>query len=94
MNWIVFEANNGDIIWLEDGKEINVTNLVKRDTPKKPREASGFMPDDNQMMKFRRDDICPKCWMILSKVFHPVEKKVKPSFCPFCGQAIDWSDKE
>ena len=47
MNRIVFEANNGDVIWLEDGKEFNVTELVERAKPMKPSDemTGGLMCD-------------------------------------------------
>lgn len=61
----------------------NLQELIERSTPKKPKmkvlnEAEPWYCGDH----FVEREVCPSCWHKLLD---------KNSYCPICGQAIDWN---
>lgn len=76
-------------VFNRDNKDLKlIQELVDKATPKKPinYKSDAIEPYPH--------DICPNCTVWLLDVLHPVEDIAKPSYCPFCGQAIDWSKDE
>ena len=53
------------------------------------------MPSKPYMSRISLDESvfgCPSCRLQIDNIWN--RAKYKPSYCPICGQALDWSDEE
>jgi hypothetical protein len=73
-------VNNGSM--LEDDLK-TLHELVDKETPKKPDKIIDDFCDDTYEYYF-----CPKCENEVE-----CENEVGDTYCPFCGQALKWSEK-
>lgn len=70
-------------------KEYNaLTDLLKRDEPKKVEITMAL--SDKTKIKYID---CPNCYEHFAGLDYYCSNGSKWSFCPNCGQALDWSDK-
>lgn len=53
---------------------------LEKQTPKKPKKHG-----------YGKWYFCPDCLRLVKKRIEDSSHDIK--FCPFCGQALDWSDK-
>lgn len=75
----------GDSEFMELAKQMGANALRKQIPTKVTHEATLY-----------RCCTCPNCKNVVDDFidFHNQKTRVTPSYCKYCGQALDWSDAE
>lgn len=75
------------ILWDSSEWREMLSGVVQKATPKKPvlLPLEGFSAEDASVLS------CPCCKESITNVWSRAE--YKPQYCHFCGQRLDWSDK-